>query len=163
MPVEADDILVLASDGLSDNLWDEDILDEVVRFRRSFMAAPPPPGAAPAPGNAGAGAGAGEAEAGAGAGRGEVQQGSLREREDREARRLRSVRLAALAPLYDGWLVKQGAPLLRFLAVLLSFVRDAFGGFFSFPFCYCPRLSSFALSLSARSPLFSRSRYAALV
>ncbi|KAH8105473.1 hypothetical protein BXZ70DRAFT_920999 [Cristinia sonorae] len=37
IPVEADDILVLASDGLSDNLWDEDILDEVVRFRRGFM------------------------------------------------------------------------------------------------------------------------------
>ncbi|EKM51268.1 uncharacterized protein PHACADRAFT_213128 [Phanerochaete carnosa HHB-10118-sp] len=42
IPVETDDILVLASDGLSDNLWDEDILDEVVRFRRSFMSAPPP-------------------------------------------------------------------------------------------------------------------------
>jgi hypothetical protein len=40
VPVEADDILVLASDGLSDNLWDEDILDEVVRFRRSFMSSP---------------------------------------------------------------------------------------------------------------------------
>ncbi len=37
IPVQADDILVLASDGLSDNLWDEDILDEVVRFRRSFL------------------------------------------------------------------------------------------------------------------------------
>ncbi|GJE94022.1 hypothetical protein PsYK624_101900 [Phanerochaete sordida] len=45
VPVEADDILVLASDGLSDNLWDEDILDEVVRFRHSFMAAPPAPAA----------------------------------------------------------------------------------------------------------------------
>ncbi|THH20472.1 hypothetical protein EUX98_g8576, partial [Antrodiella citrinella] len=40
VPVEADDILVLASDGLSDNLWDEDILDEVVRFRRGFMHTP---------------------------------------------------------------------------------------------------------------------------
>lgn len=40
VPVEADDILVLASDGLSDNLWDEDILDEVIRFRRSFMDKP---------------------------------------------------------------------------------------------------------------------------
>lgn len=38
MPVQADDILVLASDGLTDNLWDEDILDEVLRFRQSFMA-----------------------------------------------------------------------------------------------------------------------------
>ena len=37
IPVQADDILILASDGLSDNLWDADILDEVVRFRRSFM------------------------------------------------------------------------------------------------------------------------------
>jgi len=38
LPVRADDILVLASDGLSDNLWDEDVLDEVVRFRHSFLA-----------------------------------------------------------------------------------------------------------------------------
>ena len=37
VPVQADDILILASDGLSDNLWDAEILDEVVRFRRSFM------------------------------------------------------------------------------------------------------------------------------
>jgi hypothetical protein len=37
IPVEADDILILATDGLSDNLWDEEILDEVVRFRRSFL------------------------------------------------------------------------------------------------------------------------------
>lgn len=37
LPVLADDILILASDGLSDNLWDEDVLDEVVRFRRSFL------------------------------------------------------------------------------------------------------------------------------
>lgn len=40
VPVQADDILVLASDGLSDNLWDEDILDEVTRFRRGFMDRP---------------------------------------------------------------------------------------------------------------------------
>jgi hypothetical protein len=37
LPVQADDILVLASDGLSDNLWDEDILDEVIRFWRTFL------------------------------------------------------------------------------------------------------------------------------
>ncbi|KAF8638132.1 hypothetical protein AX17_002431 [Amanita inopinata Kibby_2008] len=37
LPVRADDILILATDGLSDNLWDEDVLDEVVRFRRSFL------------------------------------------------------------------------------------------------------------------------------
>ncbi|RPD58265.1 hypothetical protein L227DRAFT_505421 [Lentinus tigrinus ALCF2SS1-6] len=40
IPVQEDDILILASDGLSDNLWDADILDEVVRFRRSFMGSP---------------------------------------------------------------------------------------------------------------------------
>jgi hypothetical protein len=40
LPVRADDILVLASDGLSDNLWDEEVLDEVVRFRRTFLSAP---------------------------------------------------------------------------------------------------------------------------
>ena len=33
LPVLADDILILASDGLSDNLWDEDVLDEVLKFR----------------------------------------------------------------------------------------------------------------------------------
>lgn len=33
--VEEDDILILASDKLSDDLWDADILDEAVRFRRS--------------------------------------------------------------------------------------------------------------------------------
>jgi len=38
VPVEADDILILASDGLSDNLWDEDVLDEVIRFRRPYVA-----------------------------------------------------------------------------------------------------------------------------
>ncbi|KAF9221040.1 hypothetical protein BS17DRAFT_758282 [Gyrodon lividus] len=37
LPVQADDILILASDGLSDNLWDEEVLDEVVRFKRSFL------------------------------------------------------------------------------------------------------------------------------
>ncbi|KAF8621707.1 hypothetical protein AX15_007568 [Amanita polypyramis BW_CC] len=37
LPVRADDILIFATDGLSDNLWDEDVLDEVVRFRRSFL------------------------------------------------------------------------------------------------------------------------------
>lgn len=40
LPVRADDILVLASDGLSDNLWDEEVLDEVVRFRRTFLSSP---------------------------------------------------------------------------------------------------------------------------
>jgi len=34
--VQADDILVLASDGMSDNLWEEDVVDEVRRFVRSF-------------------------------------------------------------------------------------------------------------------------------
>ena len=33
IPVMADDILILASDGLSDNLWDEEVLEEVVRVR----------------------------------------------------------------------------------------------------------------------------------
>jgi len=41
IPVKADDILILASDGLSDNLWDEDVLDEVVRFRKSFLNSAP--------------------------------------------------------------------------------------------------------------------------
>ncbi|KAH9917794.1 uncharacterized protein B0H18DRAFT_1033471 [Fomitopsis serialis] len=44
-----DDILILASDGLSDNLWDEDVLDEVIRFRRPFLSdAPGAPAPAPA-------------------------------------------------------------------------------------------------------------------
>ncbi|KAH7886646.1 phosphatase 2C-like domain-containing protein [Phlebopus sp. FC_14] len=37
LPVQADDILILASDGLSDNLWDAEVLDEVIRFKRSFL------------------------------------------------------------------------------------------------------------------------------
>ncbi|KAL4076512.1 hypothetical protein V8B97DRAFT_1941484 [Scleroderma yunnanense] len=37
LPVQADDIVILASDGLSDNLWDSEVLDEVVRFKRSFL------------------------------------------------------------------------------------------------------------------------------
>lgn len=42
LPVRADDILILASDGLSDNLWDEDVLDEVVKFRHSFLESAKP-------------------------------------------------------------------------------------------------------------------------
>ncbi|KAM5530496.1 hypothetical protein V8D89_015850 [Ganoderma adspersum] len=42
VPVQQDDILIIVSDGLSDNLWDKDILDEVIiRFRPSFMGPPP--------------------------------------------------------------------------------------------------------------------------
>ncbi|KAF9782988.1 phosphatase 2C-like domain-containing protein [Thelephora terrestris] len=33
IPVVANDILILASDGLSDNLWDEEVLEEVVRVK----------------------------------------------------------------------------------------------------------------------------------
>jgi hypothetical protein len=33
IPVMANDILILASDGLSDNLWDEEVLEEVVRVK----------------------------------------------------------------------------------------------------------------------------------
>ncbi|KAF9458070.1 hypothetical protein BDZ94DRAFT_1271553 [Collybia nuda] len=39
LPVQADDILVLASDGLGDNLWDEEVLDEVLRFKGRSMGA----------------------------------------------------------------------------------------------------------------------------
>ncbi|KAK7027332.1 hypothetical protein VNI00_015295 [Paramarasmius palmivorus] len=34
VPVQEDDILIIASDGLSDNLWDEDVLEEVSRLRK---------------------------------------------------------------------------------------------------------------------------------
>lgn len=40
--MRADDILILASDGLSDNLWDEDVLDEVIKFRRNFLESAKP-------------------------------------------------------------------------------------------------------------------------
>ncbi|KAL1745906.1 hypothetical protein HDZ31DRAFT_35328 [Schizophyllum fasciatum] len=43
VPVQEGDILILASDGLSDNLWDEDVLEEVARWR----AAPPTRAAPP--------------------------------------------------------------------------------------------------------------------
>ncbi|KAF9445306.1 hypothetical protein P691DRAFT_762628 [Macrolepiota fuliginosa MF-IS2] len=33
-----DDIPILVSDGLSDDPWDEDVLDEVLRFKKSFLA-----------------------------------------------------------------------------------------------------------------------------
>lgn len=49
IPIRADDILILASDGLSDNLWDEEVLDEVVRMRRSFLPASPSAAAASSP------------------------------------------------------------------------------------------------------------------
>lgn len=48
LPIERDDVLILASDGLSDNLWDEDVLDEVVRMRRSFLPSSPSSPSAPA-------------------------------------------------------------------------------------------------------------------
>jgi len=38
LPVCTDDILVLGSDGLNDNLWDEDLLDRVIRFWHTFLA-----------------------------------------------------------------------------------------------------------------------------
>ncbi|KAF8228709.1 hypothetical protein L208DRAFT_1403405 [Tricholoma matsutake] len=47
LPVHPNDILILASDGLSDNLWDEDVLDEVIRFRRTW--APSKPESIPSP------------------------------------------------------------------------------------------------------------------
>lgn len=52
LPIERDDVLILASDGLSDNLWDEDVLDEVVRMRRSFLPSSPSAPASPLPGSA---------------------------------------------------------------------------------------------------------------
>ncbi|KAJ7493171.1 hypothetical protein B0H11DRAFT_2005199 [Mycena galericulata] len=36
LPVQAGDVLILASDGLSDNLWDEDVLEEVGRVCAVF-------------------------------------------------------------------------------------------------------------------------------
>ncbi|KAH9485092.1 hypothetical protein JR316_0001999 [Psilocybe cubensis] len=38
LPVRSGDILILASDGLSDNLWDEDVLDEVVKVRAGCLS-----------------------------------------------------------------------------------------------------------------------------
>ncbi|KAG9030052.1 hypothetical protein FS837_003377 [Tulasnella sp. UAMH 9824] len=35
VPVKASDIVILASDGMGDNLWDEDVLDEINRFIRT--------------------------------------------------------------------------------------------------------------------------------
>lgn len=40
LPVRADDILILASDGLSDNLWDEEVLEEVMRVRELLLVHP---------------------------------------------------------------------------------------------------------------------------
>ncbi|KAJ7173497.1 hypothetical protein C8R46DRAFT_1082999 [Mycena filopes] len=38
LPVRAGDVVILASDGLSDNLWDEDVLEEVGRVGRAWDA-----------------------------------------------------------------------------------------------------------------------------
>jgi protein phosphatase PTC7 len=38
LQVEENDIIVLASDGMGDNLWDEDVLDEVMRFTKTSNA-----------------------------------------------------------------------------------------------------------------------------
>ena len=38
LPVCTDDILILASDRLSGNLWDENVLDKVVCFWHTFLA-----------------------------------------------------------------------------------------------------------------------------
>ncbi|KAJ7147596.1 hypothetical protein C8R43DRAFT_1195321, partial [Mycena crocata] len=40
LPVRAGDILILASDGLGDNLWDEDVLEEVGRVVAAFGGVP---------------------------------------------------------------------------------------------------------------------------
>ncbi|KAJ7089898.1 hypothetical protein B0H15DRAFT_922698 [Mycena belliarum] len=56
LPVRAGDILILASDGLSDNLWDEDVLEEVGRVGRVFGA--------PAAATSGAAGGEAKAEKG---------------------------------------------------------------------------------------------------
>ncbi|PFH46540.1 hypothetical protein AMATHDRAFT_69605 [Amanita thiersii Skay4041] len=37
LPVRADDILILSTDGLSDNLWDEEILNEVIMCRKAIL------------------------------------------------------------------------------------------------------------------------------
>jgi protein phosphatase PTC7 len=38
LPMHTDDVLVLASDGLSGNLWDENMLDKVIHFWHTFLA-----------------------------------------------------------------------------------------------------------------------------
>jgi protein phosphatase PTC7 len=38
LPVHTDDVLILASDGLSGNLWDENMLNKVVHFWHTFLA-----------------------------------------------------------------------------------------------------------------------------
>jgi hypothetical protein len=38
IPVNVDGVLFILSDGLSDDLWDEDVLDEVVHFWQTFLA-----------------------------------------------------------------------------------------------------------------------------
>ncbi|KAJ8521594.1 hypothetical protein ONZ45_g1776 [Pleurotus djamor] len=42
LPVQEDDILILASDGMADNLWDAEVLDEVVKFKHAYLAPSPP-------------------------------------------------------------------------------------------------------------------------
>ncbi|KAF8493577.1 phosphatase 2C-like domain-containing protein [Gautieria morchelliformis] len=41
LPVQQNDILILSSDGMTDNLWDEDVLDEINKFTASERFATP--------------------------------------------------------------------------------------------------------------------------
>lgn len=41
LPVQQNDILILSSDGMTDNLWDEDVLDEINKFTNSDRFAMP--------------------------------------------------------------------------------------------------------------------------
>ena len=41
LPVQQNDILILSSDGMTDNLWDEDVLDEINKFTTSERFATP--------------------------------------------------------------------------------------------------------------------------
>jgi protein phosphatase PTC7 len=41
LPVQQNDILILSSDGMTDNLWDEDVLDEINKFTASERFAMP--------------------------------------------------------------------------------------------------------------------------
>jgi len=49
VPVQENDIIILSTDGMTDNLWDEDIIQQVIRFTSSLQPSPSVPTTYPKP------------------------------------------------------------------------------------------------------------------
>ena len=47
VPVQENDIVILSTDGMTDNLWDEDVIQQVIRFTSTLQLSPSLPSAYP--------------------------------------------------------------------------------------------------------------------